>query len=522
MNPLIIKLFLASTYQMTGIPRKKGKRYNKLIFLSGILLGIILIFAGNTAVVKTSTNEFCAACHVHPQATQTWKRSTHVDNQRGVLVNCVDCHLPPKGHGYLKEKAITGIRDVWGKITKDVESLNWEEKSHLEYAKDHVYELSCIGCHQNNFPLGLSVEGKEAHLYYEQHASELHCINCHIAVGHYSQDQIHAKNVDFGMSVTVDKQVYTEPGIIDGLNDFTEFIPDTKVSFEMVAIPGGTYLMGSPETEPLRSADEGPRLEVKVSSFFMGRMEVSWEEYLAFFKQTGVQGKTSDAYLNVKQAGEVDAISGPTPPWGAPDQGWGKGTMPAMSMTHHAVEVYCQWLSKVTDKKYRLPTEAEWEYAARGGTETPYYFEGDPAKYTKRGLIRKIFGVDTTNISSNVNYRLNSMGKSTLPGHTQRNPFGLVHMLGNVAEFCADWYAADAYEMYPAGRVDNPTGPAKGAEYVVRGGSYKDEADRVRSAARNYTKTDSWLKTDPQIPKSIWWYSDCFYVGFRVVCEFDE
>lgn len=74
----------------------------------------------------------------------------------------------------------------------------------------------------------------------------------------------------------------------------------------------------------------------------------------------------------------VDAISGPTPPFGFPDQGWGGGDRPAITMTHYAAETFCQWLSKKTGKTYRLPTEAEWEYAARGGTETPYFFTGNP------------------------------------------------------------------------------------------------------------------------------------------------
>ena len=101
------------------------------------------------------------------------------------------------------------------------------------------------------------------------------------------------------------------------------------MSFEMVAIPGGTFHMGSPENEPFRNDNEGPVKEVSVTPFFMGKIEVSWDEYLAFFKQTGAKGKTTDAYLNVIRD-DVDAISGPTPPYGAPDQGWGKGKMPAM------------------------------------------------------------------------------------------------------------------------------------------------------------------------------------------------
>jgi len=91
-----------------------------------------------------------------------------------------------------------------------------------------------------------------------------------------------------------------------------------------------------------------------------------------------------------------------------------------------------------------------------------------------------------------------------------------------VAEFCSDWYQPDAFAQYPEGLIIDPKGPESGEEHVVRGGSYLDMAGRTRCAARDNTKTEEWLKTDPQMPKSIWWYSDCFYVGFRVVCEFDE
>mgnify|MGYP001825624586 CR=1 FL=1 len=279
--------------------------------------------------------------------------------------------------------------------------------------------------------------------------------------------------------------------------------------------------MGSPEEEPFRKADEGPVVEVAITPFFMSKIEVSWEEYLSFFKQTGAQGKTADAYLD-EGSGDVDAISGPTPPWGAPDQGWGKGKMPAITMTYHAATVYCQWLTKITGKTYRLPTEAEWEYAARGGTETPYFFEGDPKRYVKEGLRNKIFGIDTTVINTHVKYEENSGARSTVPAGSPEHPFGLVNMLGNVAALCADWYAEDIYSQYGSGTVTDPKGPATGSEHVVRGGSFRDGADRVRSASREYTRTEMWLKTDPQIPKSIWWYSDCSHVGFRVVCEYDE
>jgi len=489
--------------------RRKRNKAGRWLFLSGMLITALLIFLGNKAI-----------CHVHPHSTQSWKRSTHVDNPRGIKVHCVDCHLPPHGEGYLIEKAKTGIRDLWSNTFKDSASFNWEEKSQIEYAKRHAFEISCIHCHQNNYPLGLTKEGREAHLYYEKQEGKLHCINCHITVGHYDPDRLHAQNTNFGITEVAETEIYTEPGVMNGFNNFTEYVPGSNVSFEMLAIPGGSFQMGSPEDEPFRNEDEGPTVEVSISSFFMAKIEVTWDEYLAFFKQTGSLIKTTDTYS--MDQGEVDGISGPTPPYGAPDQGWGKGKMPAITMTHHAAEVYCQWLSEITGKTYRLPSEAEWEYAARGGTSTPYFFEGDPRRYVNKGIRNKLFGVDTTGINSFITYNENSRARSAGPDQVIENPFGLVNMLGNVAELCADWYAEDAYAQYPEGIQVNPAGPSSGEERVVRGGSYREDAAHVRSASRGFTETEAWMNTDPQIPKSVWWYSDCFHVGFRVVCEYNE
>ena len=114
--------------------------------------------------------------NIHPHSTDSWKSSTHYDNARGIRVHCVDCHLPPKGEGYLPQKVRTGVRDVWGKLFTDPESLNWEAKSQIEYAKGHVFQTSCTKCHANLFPLGLTKEGREAHLYFEDR-EDLHCIN---------------------------------------------------------------------------------------------------------------------------------------------------------------------------------------------------------------------------------------------------------------------------------------------------------------------------------------------------------
>lgn len=499
----------------------KRKRFGAFLFITAVFFTILVILLGNRVVVKTSTDEFCASCHIHPHSTQSWKLSTHVDNKRGIRVHCVECHLPPHGGGYLVEKTKTGIRDLWGKLFKNPESFNWEAKSQIEYAKGHSFQASCIHCHQNNFPLGLTEKGKEAHLYYERNSDELHCINCHITVGHYDPDRLHDQNISFGITKTEPSEIYTESAHIEGFYDFTEYIPGSSVSFEMVAISGGSFQIGSPEDEPFRESDESPVKEVFINPFFMGKVEVTWDEYLAFYNQTAAKGKTSDAYLREENS-DVDAISGPTSPYGAPDQGWGKGSMPAITMTHHAAEVYCEWLSKVTGKNYRLPTEAEWEYAARGGTTTPYFFEGDPKRFVRQGIRNRVFGIDTAGINHYVIYAENSGARTHLPSSVQPNPFGLVNMLGNVAEFCSDWYADDVYAGFPEGTTVDPKGPASGEEHVIRGGSYIDAADHVRCAARDFTRSESWLKTDPQIPKSVWWYSDCIFVGFRVVCEYSE
>lgn len=257
----------------------------------------------------------------------------------------------------------------------------------------------------------------------------------------------------------------------------------------------------------------------------MAEVEVTWDEYLAFYTQTSAEGRSTDTEglrSQIQSAGDVDAISGATPPYGQPDQGWGMGLRPAISFTYHAAETYCRWLSRVTGKSYRLPTEAEWEYACRAGSSGPYFFEGDPRKFEKTGLKAKLSKNDTAVINTYIVYKENSPSKTQTPDFVRTNPFGLKNMAGNVAEFCLDWYQPDAYSRYPEGTVKDPKGPESGEEHVIRGGTFINPAGFLRSAARDYTRTEAWLRTDPQIPKSIWWYSDCFNVGFRVVCEFDD
>lgn len=495
------------------------KRISLVLFI-GFLIGISFFLLGHKAVKVTSTDKFCESCHVHPHSTQTWKMGPHYDNEKGIIVHCVDCHLPVKGGlHYLTEKAKTGIRDVYGKLFKDIESINWEEKSRLENAKHYVYEESCKNCHQNLFPIGLSKEGEDAHLHYSrQENDELRCINCHLYVGHYTEGAMHAQNVDFGKTNETNDTIYETATVVEEFKDFTEQIPNSGISFDMKAIPGGSFLMGSPANEPFRENDEGPQVEVELDGFFMSEVEITWDAYMKFFTETGSEGRP-DNYGVKPIESFVDAVTGPTPPYGDPGQGWGKGNRPAITMSHYGAEVFCRWLTLKTGKTYRLPTEAEWEYAARGGTTTPYFFEGSPKDYSSEPLKNRIFGVDTTTINTYVIYDQNSGGRTHPPMLVQPNPFGLKNMLGNAAEFCQDYYAADTYGKY-GNKVKNPTGPESGDSYVIRGGSFRDDAAGVRCAIRHQSRDKDWLTTDPQMPKSIWWYSDAMHVGFRVVCEY--
>ncbi len=489
------------------------------IYFAFFGLGMLFLWAFKTLLDVTSTDEFCDICHVHPHVVQTWKRSTHYDNASGIPVHCVECHLPPSGFSYLTEKARLGARDLYGTLIKDISNINWEQKSTLEHAVKFTYKAGCIHCHENLFPSTLSTKGEDAHLYYQQNEKKLRCLNCHLNVGHYSEN---AQQSRFSLtSDAPENRIYTEPASIDSFHTFTETIPATSVSFKMVAIPEGTFTMGSANTACCRDSDEGPQRRVHISPFWMSEHEVSWDEYLAFYQQTSGSGRTEDQVSAAVNG--VDAITGPTPPYGNPGQGWGRGQRPAITMTHYAAVRYCHWLSQVTGKTYRLPTEAEWEYACRGGTQTPYFFKGEPGDYSKRHWWNRFFGVDTSLINSYAIYAENSKGKTALPQAVAPNPFGLLHMCGNVSEFCLDWYQANAYEKYGGDTViSDATGPMRGEEHVIRGGSYRSDAVSLRSAARDHTRHQAWMITDPQIPKSLWWYSDCRHVGFRVVLKLSE
>jgi len=501
---------------MTGNTIKQ-KHY--LLLIIGGLSSLLALVVFNKTMQVTSTNEFCAACHIHPHADATWKLSTHHNTRSGVSVNCVDCHLPPKDQivRFHVRKAYHGAHDLYVYLAKDSAEIDWAEKRNTESAKRFVYEDGCKKCHTNLFPSTLNKLGAESHLKYIRNPENTSCLQCHLNVGHYRGKTGLIMAEETG---SAKKEIFTASTAVLNFESFDEKIPGTSVAFKMVAVPGGKFKMGTPDNEQYRQPEEGPQIDVAVDSFWMGEIEVSWNEYLAFFNATSSQGRKET--VEVETVSETDAVSGATPPWGVPDQGWGKGTRPAITMSHLAAATYCRWLSQVTGKKYRLPTEAEWEYAARGKTNTAYFFGGSPKEFESDGFFKKIFGADTTIINSYVIYTENSPTKTQEPVMVKANPFGLKNMLGNVAEFCLDFYDPAVYSKYPKTLVKNPRGPRNGMEHVVRGGAYNYSAKDLRVGRRDFTRTKDWLVTDPQIPKSIWWYSDVKNVGFRVICEYSK
>ena len=497
----------------------KHKKNYLLAGLGGLVLGLSLMVAFNSFWVKSSSNDSCMSCHAHPESDASYKQSYHHMNSSGTKTDCAQCHLPPKGtFKYAYTKARMGIKDVWAHLTKDTESIDWSRKGELEYAQNIVFNESCKECHINLYPEGITDQGITAHLYYDDNEQKLNlqCISCHLDAGHYNPNYKHESLKDV---FKPSGKIYESATEVTAFENFIETIPGTAASISMIAVPGGEFTIGSPEDEPFREDNEGPQRRVRISPFFMGEVEVTWDQFWAFYSETMSEGRTPPAVIYANNSrDDIDAVSGPTPPFGLPDQGWGMGSRPAITMTHYSAQTFCQWLSLKTGRKYRLPTEAEWEYAARGGTQTPYFFEGNPKKLSNEGFLKSIFKPDTTGIYSYAVYANNSGNRTQDPSDARPNPFGLKNMLGNVMEYCEDWYAEDAYMAIADGDLD-PKGPSEGTEHVVRGGHYNSDASELRSASRSHTEHDDWLKTDPQNPKSIWWYSDVKGIGFRVVCE---
>ncbi|HEX3799960.1 MAG TPA: SUMF1/EgtB/PvdO family nonheme iron enzyme [Verrucomicrobiae bacterium] len=275
------------------------------------------------------------------------------------------------------------------------------------------------------------------------------------------------------------------------MKSYTETIPGTRVTFDMVPIPAGTFVMGSPESEAKRKADEGPQRKISVSPFWMERCEVTWNEFELFMYPEMKKGNTPEI---------ADAVTHPTKPYVEMSFGMGKDGFPAISMTQHAANTYCKWLSAKTGHFYRLPTEAEWEYACRAGTTTAYSF-----------------GDDVSKLGDYAWFAGNSDGKYQKVGQKKPNPWGLFDMHGNVAEWTLDQYSAQGYGAAAAGVIADPWVKATTPyPQAVRGGSWQDDPELLRSAARRGSDP-SWKMQDPQLPKSIWYHTDAQFLGFRIV-----
>lgn len=295
------------------------------------------------------------------------------------------------------------------------------------------------------------------------------------------------------------------------MKGYTEVVSGTlgaqnkPVTFDMVPIPSGKFKMGATEAEFKKANaaednpkyDEGPQHEVNVEPFWMGKFEVTWEEYEQWSMQLDKTRREATKGKATSRDEIADAIVWPTKPYTDMSFGMGKDGYPAICMTQIAAQSYCKWLSAKTGRYYRLPTEAEWEYACRAGTTTAYSWGDDPAKANDYAW-----------------HAENSKDKYHKVGEKKPNPWGLYDIHGNINEWTLDFYYPDFYAKATA---KNPLAVGKN-EYprVVRGGGWDAEVGKLRSAARLASNKD-WKAQDPQIPQSIWYLTDANFVGCRVI-----
>jgi formylglycine-generating enzyme len=279
----------------------------------------------------------------------------------------------------------------------------------------------------------------------------------------------------------------------EDFKSYTEQIAGVSHPIDMVAIPAGEFMMGSPADEASRKSDETQH-QVKVDAFWMAKYETTWDLYEVYFnKDLEVADNKNTPELKKK----VDAVAHPTQPYVEMSFGQGKeGGFPVCNVTQYAARAFCAWLYAKTGHFYRLPTEAEWEYAARAGSKTTYHCaESELKDYAW--------------------FYDNSDGAYHKVGQKKPNTWGLYDMYGNVAEWTSDQYQADFYTKSEA--KDNPyIKPTTVYPQVIRGGHWDDELDKLRSASR--VPSEPKLKErDPQIPKSDWWLTNAPFLGFRVV-----
>jgi formylglycine-generating enzyme required for sulfatase activity len=290
---------------------------------------------------------------------------------------------------------------------------------------------------------------------------------------------------------------------------YRQTIPGTDVAFEMQPIPGGKFLLGSPDSERGRKPDEGPQVEVTVEPFWMSTYEVTWREYKRYMEMYGIFKKLDAAKLQpIAPTNKGEIVTAPSSLYD-PTFTFKLGDdpkQPAVTMSQFAAKQYTKWLSGITGLYFRLPTEAEWEYACRAGSTAAYSF-GDDAKQLG----------DYAWFFDNAGERMH------LVGEKKPNAWGLFDMHGNVSEWVIDEYTKDGYERLKGKGIvnwrDAIAWPNKLFPRVVKGGGFEDDAAGSRVAARRKSDDDDWRSEDPNFPQSPWWFTSqpALSVGFRPI-----
>jgi formylglycine-generating enzyme required for sulfatase activity len=260
-----------------------------------------------------------------------------------------------------------------------------------------------------------------------------------------------------------------------------KIIRDCASCPKMVVIPAGSFDMGSPNSEAERSDDEGPVHHVNVVTFAMGKTEITRGQFAAFANET--KYSSGDKCWTLEK-GKIEEREGD---WRKLRYGQ-EDNYPIGCVNWNDAQAYTQWLSHKTGKQYRLPTEAEWEYSARGKTSTARYWGDNPdeaCKYanaadkTAQAQIHGASSWSAFNCSDGFSY--------TAPvGSFKANAFGLFDMLGNAWEWTEDSY----HGSYKDAPVDGSAWQGDGAKRVLRGGSWNNSPRIVRSAMRNSYKPE--------------------------------
>ncbi|MBX3420643.1 MAG: SUMF1/EgtB/PvdO family nonheme iron enzyme [Pirellulaceae bacterium] len=281
-------------------------------------------------------------------------------------------------------------------------------------------------------------------------------------------------------------------------------VPGSNVVIHMIPIPGGVFEMGGSQE------DQSPLVRVQVPPVWVAKTETTWQQYelyMSMYRLFNVLAQRGQR--KVTAGAEVDAVTAPTElydPTFTYEYGQ-EPDLPAVTMTQYAAKQYTKWLSKLTGHQYRLPTEAEWEYACRAGTTTEFSFGADAEQLSEYGWFAD-----------------NSDDQPHPVGEKRPNAFGLQDMHGNVMEWTISGYTPNGYTdlaklTQPIAVLDTVHWSGDIENRVLRGGSWQDAAEQCACAARLASGPDSeWKEEDPNLPLSPWWFTSdpTRGVGFRI------